>query len=154
MSRTGWLPRVAMALALAACAGQTRYHHFLPLPKQGWGREDTVCFSLPKSLPEGRLRVSAQLRAARSFPYSDLWLALEQCDSTHQVLHADTLHVRMADSQGSLLGHGCELLEYSSDTVSLLHDSLGKCSEIRLRHLMATEVMPSLTDVGLWVGGW
>lgn len=111
-----------------------------------------MCFSLPHSLPEGRLQVSAQLRAARSFPYSDLWLALEQCDSTHRVLHADTLHVRMADPQGNLLGHGRELLEYSSDTVPLLRDSLSKCSEIRLRHLMSTEVMPSLTDVGLWVG--
>ena len=114
MSGHGRTSCVVVALLLAACAGQTRYHHFVPLPRQGWGRQDTVRFHLPGGTSWAGLQASVEVRAPRSFPYSDLWLALEQRDSTARVLHTDTLHMSMADSQGNLLGHGFELLEYRS----------------------------------------
>lgn len=151
MSGHGRTSCVVVALLLAACAGQTRYHHFVPLPRQGWGRQDTVRFHLPGGTSWAGLQASVEVRATRSFPYSDLWLALEQRDSTARVLHTDTLHMSMADSQGNLLGHGFELLEYRSTAVPLLSDSLGACARVYVRHLMSCEDVPALTDIGLRV---
>lgn len=100
MSRHGALLCSVVALVLAACTGQTRYHRFLPLPAQGWGRQDTLLFQLPDSMAGDGLQMHVELRAMRSFPYTDLWLALEQCDSTHRLLHTDTIHFLMTDSEG------------------------------------------------------
>ncbi len=151
MSRPGCVACLVMAVLLSACVGHTRYHHYQPLPQEGWARQDTMLFHLPDSMPGGQMRLAVELRATRSFPYTDLWLALEQRDSTQRVLHSDTLHISMTDSQGNLSGHGQGLLEYTSAAVPLASDSLGSCREVRLHHLMSQEIIPSLTDIGLQV---
>lgn len=151
MSRPAWGVCLLMVLLLSACVGRTRYHHYLSLPREGWARQDTVLFQLPDSMPGGRMQVAVELRATRSFPYTDLWIALEQRDSMQRVLHNDTLHISMTDAQGNLSGHGQGLLEYTSVAIPFVADSLGSCHEVRLRHLMSQEVIPSLTDIGLQV---
>ena len=147
----GRLACLVTAMVLTACVGHTRYHRFLSLSPQGWGRQDTVVFHLPDSMPGERLQVRVELRTTRSFPYTDLWLALEQRDTTQRVLHTDTLHISMADSQGNLSGHGQNFLEYASASLPFATDSLCQCCEVCLRHLMTDETIPALTDIGLCV---
>lgn len=153
MSRQSALLCFVLALVLAACTGRTRYHRFLPLPSQGWGRQDTVLFQLPDSMAGDRLQMQVELRAMRSFPYTDLWLALEQCDSTQRLLHTDTLHFLMTDSEGTLSGRGQDFIEYASDALPMVSDSVSRCTSVRLRHLMSSETVTGLADVGIKVTG-
>lgn len=151
MSRHGALLCSVVAFVLAACTGQTRYHRFLPLPAQGWGRQDTLLFQLPDSMAGDGLQMHVELRAMRSFPYTDLWLALEQCDSAQRLLHTDTIRFLMTDSEGALSGRGQDFIEYASSALVLASDSVSRCTAVRIRHLMSSETVTGLADVGVKV---
>ncbi|MGN1256015.1 MAG: hypothetical protein ACI4UA_02500, partial [Bacteroidaceae bacterium] len=121
------------------------------LSQQGWNRQDTVSFLFPDSMEREACCVEVEVRAVRSYPYADLWLALIQSDSLRNVLHVDTLRIDMTDDNGIFTGRGLSFLEYSSDAVMLVADSAGKCSQVSICHLMNRERINGVTDVGVRV---
>lgn len=151
MSKSGYFCCLLLVAFLQACVGSTRYHHFLPLSSAGWRRQDSLVFRLPDNMRGGLLEMEANLRVTRSFPYTKLWIGLEQRDSSQHVLHVDTLCINMVDGSGNLLGRGQDLLEYTSTSLPLQSDTLGLCREVYVYHLMSRETIPAVTDLGLHV---
>lgn len=151
MSRCAWGFLLMVAVALCACTPGTPYHRFLPLSQEGWDRADTVAFDLPVIADARECKLQVELRATRLFPYTDLWIGVEQRDSDQVLLCYDTLHIDMADSTGRLDGHGLTLLEYASAPLSLASMPKGECRQVRLFHLMSRETVAGLLDVGLCV---
>lgn len=150
-NRRGLSFMLLLTVLLAACERNTYFHAFLPLSQQGWNRQDTVSFLLPDSMEREECCVEVEVRAVRSYPYADLWLALIQSDSLRNVLHVDTLRMDMTDENGIFTGHGLSFLEYSSGAVKLVADSAGECSQVSICHLMNRERINGLTDVGVRV---
>lgn len=152
MNKSGYFYGLLLVAILQACTESTRYHHFLPLSSDGWRRQDTLVFCLPNHLQGRLLEMETALRVTRSFPYTKLWIGLEQRDSLQRVLRVDTLCFNMADSMGNLSGRGQNLLEYtSSSSLPLQSDTLGLCREVYVYHLMSRETIPSVIDLGLHV---
>ncbi|MGN0234032.1 MAG: gliding motility lipoprotein GldH [Bacteroidaceae bacterium] len=150
-NRTGRTYVLLTALLLVGCERNTCYHTYLPLPERGWDRQDTMSFLLPDGMEREGCSIEVEVRAMRSYPYVDFWLALQQVDSSRNVLHTDTLCVNMTDAGGIFTGHGMNFMEYSTDAVSLVADSAGLCRQLRVWHLMASERIYGITDVGLKV---
>lgn len=144
---------LVVTLVLCSCVSDTRYHYFLSLPEKGWGRQDTIVFSLPADTETGWGNLMVELRATRRFFYTGMWIGVQQMDSVTNLLHTDTLCISMADSLGWLDGRGQNLLEYTSSSVGLFCDSDKTCRQVRLYHLMSQETIGGLTDIGLRIYG-
>lgn len=149
MNHRAWGGLLTVAIVLCACTLGTPYHHFLPLPQEGWGRADTVSFALPVMTDAQDCSLHVELRATRLYPYTDLWMGVEQRDSDSVLLCRDTLHISMTDSTGCLSGRGLNLLEYTSEPLALAHMADKSCRQVRIFHLMSQETVTELTDVGL-----
>lgn len=148
MSRALFIPLIA--LLCAGCSDGTVLHSYKPLPRDGWDRRDTVCFSLPKveSDCEGLLTVG--LRTAAHVGLRDIVLAVECRDEATGTGHCDTLRYPLADAEGFPAVGGVNYHQYETQQLPF---RLKKGSEgtVRIHHLMAREVLSGIKEVGVKV---
>lgn len=147
-------PRPVLWLMLAAvvlgCARKPLYHHYHHVGTDGWQRADTLVFQLPPSPHGGHYLVSLGLRYAPSYPYEGLTIVAETLTDAGAPPRLDTLRVATSSPQGVPLGHGVSLMQQQ---LPIFHLRLapGSGATIRLRHIMAREVLPDFRDIGLLV---
>ena len=113
---------VALAiLALAACHTNTVYDHYNHTLIDGWDKNDTLIYHVPKikegGVYDGRIRV-------------------------------DTLNCKFSDCDGFHMAHGISHSQYCFPIARLqlnANDSLS----INVRHDMKRDLMPGISDVGI-----
>lgn len=137
-----------IGLLLSSCTGNTLYHHFQSLPAEGWERSDTVCFDVPKAEEdmEGTLFVAFRTTAYPGI--REVVLAVEQCGEDAAVFRCDTIRCTLADDEGNATVQGVNYHQYEDWPLpfSLQKD---KSQSIRIHHLMRSEVISGISEVGI-----
>lgn len=140
---------LSLAVAFAACQWRgTLYHHYQPVP-DGWGRADTLTFTLPQLEAGGRYCLAVDVRYTDDFPYRSLWLEVSHnlADSTRFV--TDTVECVLADRQGVPMGRGFASL-YQQETPYYITRAGGSFSPVvRLTHCMSGAPLQGISDIGL-----
>ena len=98
MSRVLFIPLIG--LLCAACTDGTVLHCYKPLPREGWDRRDTVCFSLPKTESDLDGSLIVGLRTAAHVDFQDIVLAVECCDEETGLCRCDTVRYPLTDAEG------------------------------------------------------
>lgn len=98
--------------------------------------------SLPSTVTAALLAV----RHSHEYPYANLWLELAYTSADS--LTADTFNVLLADNYGKWLGSGSGPVITKTDTLQLRKIPDPR-SKFVLRHVMRTEVLPHVEQVGL-----
>ena len=135
---------------ILSCTGSTVFHSYKPLPREGWERRDTVCFSLPKATEDTDATLTIGLRTVAHVGLQDIVLAVEQASETGDDSRCDTIRYPLADAEGNALARGVNSHQYEDRQLPLRLQS-GKECHIRIRHLMTREVIPGITEVGIRV---
>lgn len=158
MTKTRNLKRRATdsLLLLTACAAlcscdhseQPAYSHFVSVPSSGWNTLDGKEFHVydDDSIPRRRYRMVIAVRHNASFPYSRLWLELEQADS-RGVISTDTVPVEIS-TDGIFRGRGryglFEVLDTLPDPVTVTDGW-----QVSVRHISKDQSISGLNNIGL-----
>jgi len=148
MSRSLFFP--LLGVFLASCTGNTLYHSYQPLPKEGWERCNTVCFEVPKAKEDISGTLTVGLRTAAHVGFLDVVLAVEQCDETGAVCRCDTIRYPLADTEGNALASGVNNHQYETQHLPIRLGK-GKSTSVRIHHLMRHETISGITDIGIKV---
>lgn len=140
-----------MLLPLFGCGSHDNvaYTRFVSVPDGGWNTLDGREFSPfdGDTLPSGRYRLLLAIRHSERYPMTELWLEVEQSDSTG-VTAVDTISLPVADRNGRFLGEGHFGLYEVIDTLP------GRVSvtpgwQLSVRHIMRDEEIAGVNNIGL-----
>lgn len=146
MSRSFLFPLTC--ILLMSCTGGTVFHHYKPLPSEGWERHDTVCFDLPEFGEDIDGRLFIGLRTVAHVGMQEVVLAVEQCSDSAGILRRDTVRYPLTDAEGYALTGGVNSHQYENQQLPILLRK-GKSTTIRIHHLMTHELIPGITEVGI-----
>lgn len=146
MSRVLFIPLIG--LLCAACTDGTVLHCYKPLPREGWDRRDTVCFSLPKTESDLDGSLIVGLRTAAHVDFQDIVLAVECCDEETGLCRCDTVRYPLTDAEGFPVARGVNHHQYETQRLPF-RQKKGSEGTVRIRHIMTREVMKGITEVGI-----
>ena len=133
-----------MALALAACESviPERNSSFAHIPTDGWAYGDTVSLQMP---PAGGRATSLALRHTDSYPYRNLWIEISQRHANGKNALRDTINIEMCDAYGQWHGSGFG----DSYQISVRLPEIPDTTELRIRHIMRTDTLREITQIGI-----
>lgn len=141
---------VTMLLLFSSCDNGVVYDTYNHTQIEGWEKNDTLVFDVPRLVSSGRYRMEVGLRTNGTFPFTGLSVVVEQTVIPGYKTFTDTLRCRLTDEKGNVLGRGVSCFQYNfilSDVDLAKGDSL----HVRVRHIMKREILPGISDVGLKV---
>lgn len=140
-----------VCLLLAACHGNTVYHSYRPVATTGWGKGDTLVYTLPASIPPGRYEMEIGIRHQETYPYRDVWIAISQNMQDTLVYTTDTLQLFLADETGNWYGNGpgglYQFAQSCNSQFIITQESASK--HIRIVHIMKDKPLKGISDVGI-----
>lgn len=140
---------MAMAVTLlCGCRDSRVYDHYEPVSDEGWGRNDTVRFSVSRQF-RGDYDVSLGLRFNHRYPYRDLSLILcyKVLPSGRTLSDTVLVHVFNAEGQpGGSVGITSSSISYRVRQLNLQE---GDSLYVTVRHNMRNDQLPGISDVGL-----
>lgn len=135
-----------LLLLTAACQNKIVYHYYQPVASTGWLNGDTLRYTYtPTTLPT-KQELEIGIRHIDSYPYRDLWLTINQ----HE--HIDTLHIYLANENGSWKGNGIgENRQYTEivSQINILPTDSNLVFEIV--HIMEDDTLKGIKDIGLCI---
>ncbi len=141
------LAAAAAALLLWACDGRTVYDRYRPTLIDGWEKNDTLVYDVPRLAATGPYRQEIGVRISGAYPFTGLSLLVEQTVEPGHRRRADTLSCRLYDDKGNILGRGIGSYQYDfilADAYLHKGDSL----HVVIRHIMKREILPGISDIG------
>lgn len=139
-----------MLLSFSSCDNGVVYDTYNHTQIEGWEKNDTLVFDVPRLVSSGRYRMEVGLRTNGTFPFTGLSVVVEQTVIPGYKTFTDTLRCRLTDEKGNVLGRGVSCFQYNfilSDVDLAKGDSL----HVRVRHIMKREILPGISEVGLKV---
>ena len=141
---------LVLTLFLTACTKGILVHSYQPTGEEGWARNDTFCFQLPASPQTGDYPVWLGLRYGNDFPYEGIWIEAKAKFIEPAAMRCDTLYFKLTGPDGHSLGQGISLQQHEM-LLGTYHLTKGQQGTIYLRHIMAREIVPAISNVGLKV---
>ena len=146
-------PKLLLVLLFLLCASCTKkmiVHHYEHIDNDGWTRYDTLSFEIPPAAASGDYSLFLGMRYSNDMPYEGIWIEVETQFSHPHYASLDTLYFLTADSIGMLLGKGINLKQQEMP-LSSLNLKEGQQGLVRVRHIMARNVLPFVRDIGIRV---
>ena len=139
-----------VALMTTACHRGVIYSHYEHVDNDGWERNDTMHFYIPRIAETGKYRQQLMLRVNNSLPFLSLSVVVEQEIFPRRQKLRKRIECPLVEENGHVMGKGISCYQYTFDVqnVELFKgDSLHVC----VMHHMKRETMPGITDVGILV---
>lgn len=139
---------LAAGTLLVACGGANGndFSSYERLPESGWRFAKAVEFAPvhADSVCTGALVVA--LRHDNSYPYKGICLEVEMTDGGRE--RRDTIDISFAGDYGQWIGRGIGTSFQLTDTLAPVRHVTG--SSVRIRHLMRTDTLAGINQVGLF----
>ena len=133
---------------LCCCTGKTLHHEYRHIPRDGWGRTDTLTFhidSLPRS---GIMHVATSLRTTASFRLNGVWVARKLLLSHPEQTVCDTVFIETTSEGIFSKGEGIILTTFTHvGEISKIQQ--GQDATLQLYHVTAKEYLTDIQDVGV-----
>ena len=142
---------VAIALfcvVLTACNQKTVYYHYEHTPLTGWDKNDTLSFAIGPVSASGRYLEEIGLRISGEYPFTDLYLIIEQKSHVSQAMRVDTLVCDLVSKQGTSKGLGVSQYQYLF-RLAILDLQEGEQIDVTIHHDMKRVILPGISDIGL-----
>lgn len=141
---------VVAVLALSACSEHKICDNYRTLSTEGWERGDTICYPIDSVETSGNYTIEIGLRTTHDFPFQKLWLVVEQHYTHPEAFCRDTLPCVLATPNGDITGHGISRYDYKIP-LGMQHFEVGQRGVIVVHHIMRSDLLPGISDVGVVV---
>lgn len=140
---------LTLVLLFGAC-GNKVYDRFCHTPLEGWEKNDTLSFAVPKIANTGLYGIDLSLITSASYPFQGLTLIVEQHILPSKRTEIDTLSCVLFDQNGRSKGRGISRYQYEFH-VNDHHLSSGDSLFVTVRHDMKREILPGISDIGIQI---
>ncbi len=136
--------------SFAACEHTPVCYSYCSTPVEGWEKGDTLHYHVDTIRHTGTYAMTIGIRSSAStpYPYQTLWLVVRQQWHNPETQRCDTVECTLANADGDLTGTGVSVYQYEMPFTQMTL-SQGASADIRITHLMRTEMLPGITDVGI-----
>ncbi|ANR73220.1 gliding motility lipoprotein GldH [Prevotella scopos JCM 17725] len=141
-------------MSATSCSDPRTYDQYKSVSLQGWQRNDTLTFDIPRQW-EGNYQLDLCLRAAQTYPYRNLSVIIERKliyfrqRKKLEKTYNDTVNCEVINVKGTLVGHkgitSTEILQAVTSFRLNRNDSL----QVKIHHIMNRESLPGISDVGI-----
>jgi len=138
-------------LLLTACDKDTVYHSYLHVPNQGWGKNDTLLFTVPVQDSLALYRLSVEIRNGEKYPYSNLYLFISHNGQDSTLFVTDTIECTLANKQGQWTGTGWGGLYSTSYQLSSIITKRKGNYKFKITHGMRDDLLQGIDDIGLCI---
>ncbi len=159
MNRKGYSFSHIIALAIVAitaiaCKDARTYDSYKALPINGWERNDTAVFYIPRQW-EGMYSMDLGVRASQSYPYKNITFIVERT-----VIHKkrkkltsrsyqDTVTCNIINDDGRLAGKRGITTSEIQQRIAIFPLKRNDSLRISVRHIMSKELLQGISDVGI-----
>ena len=146
-------PKLLLVLLFLLCVSCTKkmvVHQYAHIDNDGWARNDTLSFEIPPVVANGDYALFLGMRYSNDMPYEAIWMEVETQFSHPRQSSLDTLCFQTADSTGMLCGKGINLKQQEV-FLSSLQLKEGQHGTVKVRHIMARNLLPFVRDIGIKV---
>ena len=136
------------ALTLSACHRGVIYSHYAHVDNDGWERNDTMHFYVPRVQKPGVYHQQVMLRTDNSLPFLGISVIVEQEIFPRGEHKRKRIACPLVEKNGHVMGKGISCYQYCFDVDSVeLYE--GDSLHVYVMHHMKRENMPGITDVGI-----
>lgn len=141
---------VATLAFLTACKHTPVCYAYCSTPVEGWEKGDTLRYHVDTLRHDGLYAMSIGIRSSAStpYPYQTLWLVVRQRWHNPEREMCDTVECTLCSPDGDVTGTGVSVYQYEQP-FSQMELTEGASADIRITHLMRTEMLPGISDVGV-----
>ncbi len=145
-----WALILFCIIFFSACNEHKVYDKFRETPMSGWEKNDTLKYDVPRVKVGGSYHIGLSMRIGNNFPFKSITLIVEQTIFPSHKKNTKSVKCNVIDNNGRATGRGIGIYQYDFDVTTLnLHanDSLHIC----IRHNMKREIIPGVSNVGIYV---
>ncbi len=137
-------------LPFTACEHKPVCFSYCSTPVEGWEKGDTLRYHVDTLRQTGHYTMSIGIRSssATPYPFQSLWLVVRQQWHNPEQQRCDTVECTLSNADGDITGTGVSLYQYELPFTEMDLNE-GASADIRITHLMRTEMLPGITDVGI-----
>lgn len=143
-----------LGVSVIACSDPRTYNQYKSVSLQGWTRNDTLTFDIPRQW-EGNYQLDLCLRATHAFPYRFITMIVERkvINFKHgrkkEKQYNDTINCEIINNKGLL--KGLEAITRTDIQQPICNFPLNRNDSLRIKvyHIMNRESLPGLSDIGL-----
>ena len=139
-----------MAL-LASCNRNIIYNQYQSTNIDCWSKTDTLLYNIGTLNVSGIYSYELGLRTTTTYPFTNICLVVEQENIKKNVVTKDTINCELTSSEGNTKNTGLGFKQYVFPLASKViteQDSI----KIKVYHIMATDSITGISDVGIRVG--
>lgn len=142
------LAAVIVGLSLASCRPKTVFFEYKHTSTLGWENEDTLTFCIPAMKEAGFYNATLGLRTTRKYPFEKISILLNQEILPDGRNLRDTIDCRLVSKDGVVEGQGITTYQYEFDLPEI-NVRKGDSITIKLSHIMRSELVQGIADVGI-----
>ena len=118
MRRRGFIGLgLCVAAGMSACTGDAFYRRVETLSDDQWVRGKACTFEVEAVDTVTRYDVYVDLRTSDGYPWREIYLIGQVCDTAQSVLQCDTLRCELFDAKGEATGHGLSNVKENGEWV-------------------------------------
>lgn len=137
-------------IILSACDNKKIYHSFSSIPLDGWGKSDTLTFTVPVNDTVMPIHISIETRNSEYYPYTNLFLFVNISRKGSDFSTTDTIEYTLANKKGRWTGTGIGAIYQNSFSYKEIPPLLHSDTLIfRINHGMTDALLQGINDIGI-----
>lgn len=134
----------------ASCDNHPAAYQYCSTPIEGWEPGDTLKYKVDTLKASGVYDFSLGVRTSSStpYPYQSLWVVVYQQWHNPEQTMVDTVKLQLTNEWGDPQGHGVTLYQFDQPWRKLPLVK-GQWADIRITHIMRSEMLRGVSDVGI-----
>ena len=145
---------MVITMGAASCSDPRTYDRYKSVSLQGWSRNDTLSFDIPRQW-EGNYQLDLCLRAAQTYPYRNISMIIERRviyyrqRKKREKTYNDTINCEIINDKGILVGQKGISNTEIRQAITAFRLNRNDSMHVTIRHIMSRESLPGISDVGI-----
>lgn len=145
---------MVITMGAASCSDPRTYDQYRSVLLQGWSRNDTLSFDIPRQW-EGNYQLDLCIRAAQTYPYRNISMIIERKviyyrqRKKREKTYNDTINCEIINDKGILVGRKGISNTEIRQAITAFRLNRNDSMHVTIRHIMSRESLPGISDVGI-----
>jgi len=149
---THWARTILCAAATAmmvACNPQTAYHQYLPMPEDGWAKNQILYYNAQVADSNAVYRVDVEVRTLYSYPYQNMALSIQRFLPNDSVAPPDSIQFLLTPPTKAWRQNSGSSLVKTVHTAGILQIDTPGLYRFRVSSLLPDSKLKGIKDIGL-----
>ena len=145
---------MVITMGAVSCSDPRTYDKYKSVSLQGWSRNDTLTFDIPRQW-EGNYQLDLCLRAAQTYPYRNISMIMDRKviyykqHKKQEKTYSDTINCEIINDKGILVGQKGITSTEIRQAITAFRLNRNDSMHVTIRHIMNRESLPGISDIGI-----